>query len=209
MTTLTIFDHLRLPCDKWSNYFAVYDRHLSRFIGQAPVVVEVGVQGGGSLELWAQFFGPGAVIHGVDVDPECMSVEHRLHGVTVHIGDQASRAFWRDFRQRVPHIDVFIDDGGHTANQQTVTLDEMLPHIATNGVYLCEDLHTSYRASHDGGFLQTGTMIERVKRLADELHGRHSGQETFVTRHVAAMHLYESLLVIERGDISIERLRRK
>ena len=42
---------------KWSNYFDVYDRHLTKFRENAPVVVEIGVDCGGSLEGWKKFFG--------------------------------------------------------------------------------------------------------------------------------------------------------
>ena len=34
---------------KWIHYFDIYEKHLSRFIGKAPVVLEIGVYKGGSL----------------------------------------------------------------------------------------------------------------------------------------------------------------
>jgi hypothetical protein len=46
---------------------------------------------------------------------------------SIHIGDQGDREFWRAFRERVPPVDVLIDDGGHQPEQQIVTLEEMLP----------------------------------------------------------------------------------
>ena len=37
---------------KWHHYFEAYDRHLAKFRGQSPVVMEVGIYSGGSLGMW-------------------------------------------------------------------------------------------------------------------------------------------------------------
>ena len=68
---------------KWMHFFEVYDRHFSRFRGKEVVVVEIGVFHGGSLQMWKQYFGPGAVIHGVDINPRCKELEEEQ--VTIHI----------------------------------------------------------------------------------------------------------------------------
>jgi hypothetical protein len=40
-------------------YLDHYHRHFSRFRGQRKVVmVEVGVQSGGSIDMWTHYFGP-------------------------------------------------------------------------------------------------------------------------------------------------------
>src|SRR5438067_13766465 len=36
---------------KWLHYFDIYDRHFSRFRGEAVHVLEIGVYSGGSLEM--------------------------------------------------------------------------------------------------------------------------------------------------------------
>ena len=45
----------KLPVHKWLHYFDIYDRHFKRFIGKNPVILEVGVAEGGSLEMWNYF----------------------------------------------------------------------------------------------------------------------------------------------------------
>ena len=45
---------------KWHHYFSIYDSHMSRFRDKKPVIVEVGVYGGGSLEMWNNYFGGNA-----------------------------------------------------------------------------------------------------------------------------------------------------
>jgi len=89
--------------------------------------------------MWREYFGPGAHIHGIDLDASCRSYDSE--GVTIHIGDQGDRSFWREFRHAVPHLDVLIDDGGHLPEQQLVTFEEALGHIAPGGTLVVEDIH--------------------------------------------------------------------
>lgn len=52
---------------KWMHYFDIYERHFSRFRDKAPVMIEIGVFGGGSLSMWKAFFGKDARIIGIDI----------------------------------------------------------------------------------------------------------------------------------------------
>ncbi len=49
---------------KWHHYFDIYHRHFARFRGRSPVVVEIGVFHGGSLQMWHHYFGPGTRVVG-------------------------------------------------------------------------------------------------------------------------------------------------
>lgn len=42
---------------KWQHYFEIYDRHFSRFRGQAIKLLEFGVSQGGSIQMWRRYFG--------------------------------------------------------------------------------------------------------------------------------------------------------
>ncbi len=66
--------------------------------------------------MWRDYLGPKAIIYGVDTEPDCRVYEN--DGVKIFIGDQADRSFWREFRRKVPALDIVIDDGGHQPEQQ-------------------------------------------------------------------------------------------
>lgn len=123
---------------KWLHYFNVYHQHLQKFVGKEVSIVEVGVYSGGSMPMWREYFGDQCHVHGVDIQPECKTYENDY--TTIHIGDQADREFWRDFRRHVPQVDILIDDGGHKPHQQIVTLEEVLPHLRPGGIFICEDI---------------------------------------------------------------------
>jgi len=122
--------------------------------------------------MWKKYFGAGAQIFGLDIDPQCKLFEEDR--IRIFIGDQGDRQFLRLLKQQLPKLDILIDDGGHTMEQQIVTFQELFPHISANGVYMCEDLHTSYWRSYGGGYLNPNSFVEYSKRLIDYLNAYHS-----------------------------------
>lgn len=197
---------------KWHHYFDVYERHFSRYRGSEVTIVEIGVYKGGSLQMWKHYFGPRAHIYGIDIDPNCEAFAEER--VEILIGSQEDRNFLRSVKSRIPKIDILIDDGGHTMQQQIVTFEELFAHVAADGVYLCEDLHTSYWRSYGGGYRRRGTFIEYAKNFIDSLHAWHvrrsarklwpfsrSGRlrVSDFTRSADSLHFYDGILVIEKS----------
>jgi hypothetical protein len=129
------------PIHKWHHYFEAYDRHLGRFRDASPTVLELGVQLGGSLEMWRRYFGSSCRLYGVDIDPATR--RHEDIATKIFIGDQADRSFLREVLREVGQPDIVLDDGGHTANQQITSFEELYPAVAGNGLYMVEDTHTS------------------------------------------------------------------
>jgi hypothetical protein len=190
---------------KWHHYFEIYHRHFEKFRGQSPVVVEIGVFHGGSLQMWREYFGPGTRVVGIDIDPRCKGFEDE--STTILIGDQADRGFLAEVRKAVPRIDILIDDGGHTMQQQIVTLEELYLHIQPTGVYLCEDIHTSFIPEYGGGFRRPGTFLEYAKGLVDNLYAWYCREPERLavnpfTLSTFAAHFYDSVLVLEKRPIS-------
>jgi methyltransferase family protein len=178
-----------LPLFKRRHYFAIYHHHLARFRGQPVHIVEIGVRGGGSLEMWRDYFGPEARVSGIDIDPACK--EHESEGIEIFIGDQADPHFWARFLERLSSIDIVVDDGGHRPHQQAVTLERLLPHIRPGGVYICEDIGGSFQPFHSflDGLSRPLSAIGVPERPTppNPLH-----------QHVASVHHYPLIAVIEK-----------
>jgi hypothetical protein len=124
---------------KWEHYFAVYHRHFAKFIDTPVTVLEIGIYSGGSLGMWRSYFGDQCHVIGIDIKDACRVYESDF--TSIYIGDQADRGFWKTLRSQIKEVDIVIDDGGHTPQQQRVTLEEVLPWLNSGGVYVCEDIH--------------------------------------------------------------------
>ncbi|WP_069659305.1 class I SAM-dependent methyltransferase [Arcticibacter eurypsychrophilus] len=185
---------------KWNHYFDVYEKHFSRFRNKEVVILEIGVSQGGSLQMWKDYFGVNAKIYGIDVNPKCKDLEEE--NIKIFIGSQSDRKFLKTVKQQMPPIDILIDDGGHTMNQQIVSYEELFSSIKDNGVYFCEDVHTSYWLGHGGGYKRRGTFIEYSKKFIDLLNAYHSEQRALnvndFTRSVDSIHFYDSIVVVEK-----------
>lgn len=189
---------------KWMHYFDIYDRHFSPYRNKPITVVEFGVFHGGSMQMWKHYFGKKARIIGIDINPACKQLEEKQ--VEIYIGDQEDRKFLRELRKKVGPIDVLIEDGGHGMQQQIVTFEEMFPAIKDGGVYLVEDLHTSYWEEYGGGYKKPGTFIEYAKDLIDQINARHSHdpkklKPTNYTKQIQGMHIYDSIIVFDKAAV--------
>lgn len=210
LTLRQIFDTvITRQCDKWEPYFDVYETYFSKYRNQNPTFVEVGVQNGGSLEMWVEYFGAGAKLYGVDIAP----LVNEVPGAEIVVGDQASDAFWDEFLPRVGPIDLFLDDGGHTNTQQLVTFKKVWPKIKPGGVFVCEDTHTAYWGSWGGAYKKPDTFVEFAKHFADVVHEEHMQgakiQADFgfeLPRDVAQVSFFNSQIVFVKGKPAFNRL---
>jgi hypothetical protein len=185
---------------KWHHYFDIYHAHFQRYRGKPVTILEIGCFKGGSLDMWRQYFGPDAVIHGVDIAEECLRFAGRQ--TTIHIGDQGDPAFLKSLREKVGRVDILIDDGGHFMHQQIISFQHLFDLVAEDGVYLIEDLHTSYWEDFDGGHLRPTTFVEYSKKLIDALNGWHSREPSLQvdahTKAIGGLHFYDSVVVVEK-----------
>jgi cephalosporin hydroxylase len=189
-----------VPIHKWTYYLPIYERHFANFRNRAIVFLEIGSGQGGSSQMWKHYFGPAARIVTVDIRPECLAFEDEQ--VAVRIGDQSDRAFLSQIVEEFGAPDVVLDDGSHQMTHVCATFDYLYPRTTREAVYLVEDLHTSYWPEYQGGLQAPETFIERTKTYIDEMHARHTrGQlpETEIGRVTRAIHIYDSVVVFEKG----------
>lgn len=124
------------------NFTPFYDLVLSPRVDEVEKVIEVGILGGSSLRMWRDYF-PYAEIHGYDIDPNTFIVESR---VTCAILNQLRRRELNMLVDSCEHAkaDLFIDDGCHIHEAQQLTLYYGLQCLKPGGVFILEDIHTSF-----------------------------------------------------------------
>jgi hypothetical protein len=206
MKTLTeIFQNdLTLHCDKYESYLPIYEQYFEKYRDRHINFVEVGIQGGGSMEMWKKYFGDKAKIIGVDIDPAVY--ERQTPGTDIAIGNQEDISWWNRILPKIGPIHAFVDDGGHHMKQQINTLIAVWPKIVSGGVYICEDTHTSYWTEWGNGVNKEWTMIEFVKKILDMVNFVHWDQypeELGILskfQDVGTVCFYNSMVVITKGQ---------
>lgn len=188
--------------DKWLHYFEAYERFFSKYRGKDVAVLEIGVFKGGSLQMWKSYFqgrDNSVKVYGVDIDAGCKALEEK--DIEIFIGSQDDRNFLRDVKKKVGKVDIVIDDGGHYMNQQIITFEELFDLVSEDGIYLCEDIHTSYMHQY-GGIYRGETFIEYSKNLIDYLHAQYSETEELsrnkYSEQIKSITYYDSMIFIEK-----------
>ncbi len=204
-TLIDFFEnHEHRMIHKWMHYFEIYERHFSQFRKKKISLLEFGVLHGGSLQMWKYYFGKNAKIYGADIDPRCAELAEE--NITILNCNQEDRDSLSSIRNTLPKFDIIIDDGGHTMLQQKLTFEEMYAHVKDGGIYLCEDMHTSYWPGHfGGGYKSESSFMEYTKNLVDQLNAWYSQdnllQVNEFTKSTFAIHYYDSIIVIEKRPI--------
>ena len=194
------------PIHKWVHYFPIYERHFQPWVNKSLVFWEIGVAEGGSLQMWQRFFGPSAIIIGIDIDPDCKKFEE--DNIYVRIGNQSDTIFLQSIIDEFGVPDCVLDDGSHVMSDIFSTFKFVYPKISKNGIYMVEDLHTAYDSRFEGGVDKPGTFINISKGFIDKLNADHTAgvvKPDFMTRFTFGIHFYDSVVVYERGMIPIKK----
>lgn len=160
------------------------------------VLLEIGVQKGHSLRAWAEYL-PHGVIHGIDFHPPCR--DQAVPPGKVFIGDQADPAFLHNTAKDIGSpVDIIIDDGGHQMRQQQVAFQTLWPYVQAGGVYVIEDLHTSYRQE---GFASAG-YPQTMEWLLDAVR-KESQWDNHTKRYIPEWchFFYKSLCAIYKIEV--------
>jgi hypothetical protein len=201
---------------KWAHYLPIYERVLSPLRNQPLRFLEIGVFGGGSLEMWRRYFAADAVIVGLDIDPGCAQFEDVSRNIHVRIGAQQDIGFLRSIVDELGPFDVILDDGSHVTSHQIESFRYLFAHgMAEGGIYLVEDLHSNYWKP----FRDTlRSFIDLAKDLVDVMHAHYAQavdeslfrqggakrQRRFrvpaITTMLEGIEFYDSLIVVRRSQ---------
>lgn len=136
-------------------------------------LLEIGVQNGGSLEVWARYFDNGQAFVGVDINPDCGKLAYSDPRISVVIGDAARPETQKKIFETCDVFDVIIEDGSHTSPDIIRTFATMFPHLTTSGVYIAEDMCCGYWKDFDGGLDNPMSAPSFFKALSDCVNAEH------------------------------------
>lgn len=186
---------------KWDHYFDIYEKYFSKYVGQQINILEIGISHGGSLQLWKKYFGVKVNIYAIDINPLCKDLEEER--VKIFIGSQSDKYFLNKVAQQLPDLDIIIDDGGHTMEQQIVSFENLFLKVKEGGIYLVEDTHTSYWREFQGGYKKASSFIEYSKNMIDALYEGHLHNKRKIkinerTKNIIGISFYDSIVVFQK-----------
>lgn len=204
--------------DKSSNfhdYTRIYSNYFKDIKNQPITFLEIGIYKGASVKLWEDYF-PYADLHFIDINPS--SIVYHSSRSHYHFIDQKNIAQLQSFAQSLNKgFDIIIDDGGHTMEMQINSFIALFPYVKSGGLYIIEDLHTSYWKEYGGGGSKAipktnkYSTIEFLKSKIDDLNfiGAHTGRAKTFNRSqdlinqldlwkksIRSMHFYDSVCII-------------
>ena len=189
------FLNSKKPSIKWKSYFEIYNNIFQKYKNKKITFVEVGIDRGGSLFIWKDFFSKDSRIIGIDTNPGAKKLEE--YGFEIFIGDQSNENFWSDFYKEVGNIDVLLDDGGHKNIEQIITINSSLPYINNDGKIVVEDTHASYIKKH----YRNPSMFSSMKffnLIVDSINRRspvvNNTKANIYTNKVHSVNFYESIV---------------
>ncbi len=171
------FEHRGRVSDKWDIYLREYDRLFFDLRNKDIRLLEIGVQNGGSLEIWQKYFPNAEIILGCDINPCCGKLTYDEPKVHIIIGDVNSDVTEDNITHCSPSFDIIIDDGSHKSSDIIKTFARYFSKINDGGLFVAEDLHCSYWSEFDGGLYYPYSSMAFFKRLADVVNHEHLGVE--------------------------------
>jgi len=151
-------------CNKYSKFlpFKRYD-NLN--------IMEIGVLDGKSLLTWQEYFYKSNIL-GIDINPDCKQYEDKENRITVEIGSQADHVFLNDIMREYAPFDMILDDGSHMNEHVIFSFEHLFQSVKSGGLYVIEDIGTSYWSDYGGGLREPQTSIEYFKKLVDDINFR-------------------------------------
>jgi hypothetical protein len=189
------------------SYGATYHEVLRRFRYKKVNLLEIGVLGGASLLAWCGFFPRGTIV-GCDIDPKEQFDQGRI---STHVTDQSSPSDLKSLCTKRGPFDIIIDDGSHRNAHQIFTFYEIFKALKDNGVYVIEDVQTSYWPGIYGGANVTdpqfarscvGEFLELAKYLNHNeffLLGGLDERRLATARMIKRIGFEHNLIIIQKG----------
>lgn len=185
---------------KWDYYFDAYDRHLLRFVGTSPVIYEIGVADGGSLDFWRKSLGPGTKVVGIDVLDKCQEHQDKSDNIHVEIGDGRDESFLASILEKYGKPDIIIDDGDHNSLAMKKSLSILWKELSHGGVYIIEDIHGVFWQEPKDWDLSIFDLVNQEIMGLNSPGSRGNAMPGILTASLKLISCYWSLFIFEKSE---------
>jgi hypothetical protein len=140
-----LIDDTRTDKNSWHNYLETYERKFKRIKYSALNVLEIGIDKGGSIKLWHDYF-PNATIYGLDVmhidqvDPIIKNNDRikLMTSTNAYDLDMINR----EFVDKGIRFDMILDDGPHSFDSMLFFAKYYSKLLTNDGILILEDVQS-------------------------------------------------------------------
>jgi hypothetical protein len=191
-----------------------YQRHFEHLRRCSVNLLEIGIggfqnpqKGGNSLRMWKAYF-PKGRIFGLDIFDKSPHDEGRIKTFK---GSQVDEEFLKKVVNEIGELDIIVDDGSHQNEHVIQTFKILFPFLKPYGIYVIEDLQTSYwdevwgeKWGGSSDLKAPHTSMNFLKGLVDGLNyeeftiGQYN--PSYFDRNIIAIHFYHNIAFIMKGE---------
>lgn len=138
-----------LNCDNGSKGHGFTEFYYNHFKDlKHPIILEIGAWKGASIKMYNEFFNGDCEIYCIDIDPS-RDVSGLGDNVHFFVVDQGDINQLKNFVLEMGDVkfDIILDDGSHQMMHQMLTYSVFRKLLKPDGMYIMEDLHTSFLES--------------------------------------------------------------
>lgn len=194
------------------NYMNIYEQYFESMRNEPIHFLEIGILNGSSLCAWREYF-PNAVIHAIDINPDCKKFECKEANVFVHILDCSDEVALTNFVEMFQgYFDVILDDGSHINKITIKTFRNFYNCLKPQSLYIIEDLACCYIGSDLPDHLKHWPGTERIINkeysnniqdmfdLYSEIHTAIDFPKNQPLYNIEYMHHYPFIILFKRND---------
>lgn len=201
------------------HYLIHYYEYFKDIRHQPLKILEIGIQSGSSLLMWEEFFSK-SKIYGLDITfdnirPGYMNLIQKSDRIKIFKGSQTNVNRLETIKKATGKFDIIIDDGSHVSKHQEISFNYLFSNaLSDNGMYIIEDLGSSYWTKYGGGYRKPGTMVEHLKSLVDTINYRFHRNRSRPRQRppkrilrmnplddvLVSIHFYRGICFIKKGD---------
>jgi len=190
-------------------YHKYYDYILKQFYNSHGSIVEIGIGTGVSLPMWISLF-KNAHIYGVDIENE----DKTNQKYTIVKADQSNIDDLNMLKSQLIDKSVFFinDDGSHIPEHQLLTFNTLFPILLEGGIYIIEDIETSYwnkgecyNYKTNYGYKHPKSIIEIFKESVDIMNREFVTEKTQLSNKILHYNYIDSVtfgrncIIIKKG----------
>lgn len=185
-----------------SGFIQLYEKYFLPFRESKINILEIGVDNGDSLRIWREYF-PNANICGIDIDKK----DFIISNTNIIQGDQSDYKFLNTLVNKYKNFDIIIDDGSHKSKHIISSFNFLFPFLNNNGLYVIEDLQTSYIPRYGGSRInlnKKNSSMNFIKSLTDSINYEKNNRPFFKKKIfdglIKSICFHQNIVFIYKGE---------